>query len=473
MTPTFRTTLLALPFVAAASTATAQGFEVETGLEALSSPNTLIEGLHRLYVGRRISPTFSFGQSVYSAALGDAGGAFFWGFEGVVHVPLSDRVALSFSGFLGGGGGAAQVIGDGTMLRAGVSLDYRLNPAWDLQLGASWIAIDGAPINGPALGMGLRYRFGEGTAAFGGNGMPQFDGLGIVAAHMVPAAGVLNRAGGAQAQVSLVGVRALFHLAPQTELMFTGAGGARGAQGYMHLMGGVRRNLTLSRGSLFIEGSAGFGGGGEVDTGSGLLVGAALGGTLRLSRSFDLEVSLGAMAAPDGAFRGAALSLGVIRAFTQGRANPDGERWAFSAGMSVQHAGPGYYIAPAGRPSYTVMQETSIDYFVGERLYVTGNAQTTMHGSVAGYALGMVGLGYELPLNDRWSLSVEGHLGAAGGGGVNTAGGIIAGLRAEVDYRMGEAWRLSMGLGRLQTLRAGGMQPTTLTLGVKIPFRTH
>ena len=78
-----------------------------------------------------------------------------------------------------------------------------------------------------------------------------------------------------------------------------------------------------------------------------------------------------------------------------------------------------------------------------------------------------------MPLGDRWSLSVEGLLGAAGGGGVNTAGGIVAGLRAEVDYRVGDAWRLSMGLGQLASVRSGGMSPTTVTLGVKIPFTTH
>ena len=42
-----------------AQTIQAQTFEVETGLDILSSPATRIEGLHRLYVGRRVTPNWT------------------------------------------------------------------------------------------------------------------------------------------------------------------------------------------------------------------------------------------------------------------------------------------------------------------------------------------------------------------------------------------------------------------------------
>lgn len=453
-----------------AESATANGFEIETGIERLSSPQTLIEGLHRLYVGRRVNDRFSFGQGIYGAAMGDAGGAFFWGFEGVLRQPLTDRLSLSFAGFLGGGGGAAQVNGHGTMVRAALGLDYRVSPHWDLQLTASRVRISGAPIDGGAWGLGLRYRFDADRAESRRN--PEFDSVAVTASGLRAASGVRLRSGGAQGAFILMGARASFDISPRTSLSFSAAGAAQGAQGYMHIMGAARRNMALRRLVFFAEGSLGLGGGGDVDTGNGLLIGATLGVQAPVTRGLGVELSFGALTAPSGGFRGSAVSLALVRRF-DGTQGTEPQRWAFSAGVSAQQTGAGYFVAPPGPSSMVIMQESSIDYFIGRHAYLTGNAQTTMYGGVAGYAIGMVGVGYEFPISRRWSLSFEGHLGAAGGGGVNTAGGIIYGYRAELDYRVRETFSLSLGVGQLATVRSGGMRPMVLTLGTKIPFTTH
>ena len=453
------------------SAAQAQGFDIETGLEAIDNPATLIEGLHRLYIGRRITPNVSVGGSVYSAALGDAGGAFFWGFEGVARVPLSERFGLSFAGFIGGGGGASQVVGDGLMLRAAASLDYRLTAAWELQASASWIRIDGAPIDGPAYGLGLRYRIGGGGTP--GAGMPEFDAIGAVVTQMVSPSGTLNRSAGAQDDVSIAGARVFFDLGPSTQFTFGSAGAARGAQGYMEITGGVRQRVSVGRLSFFAEGSAGFAGGGLVDTGAGLILRGSLGVAVPVTRTLDVELAAVATGAVNGEYRSAGLSLGLTHHLNRQGPGGAGQRWAYTGGIEIQRTGAGYFVAPGNTAAYTAMQYSSFDYFVGQRLYVTGTAATAVGGGVAGFAVGMFGLGYEIPIGERWHLSIEGQLGAAGGGGVNTAGGLVAGLRAEVDYRVGQNWRLSAGLGQLRAVNSGGFSPLTLTLGVKIPFVTH
>lgn len=447
----------------------AQGFEVETGLDILASPQTRIEGLHRVYVGHRFSETFSFGQGLYSAATGDAGGAFFWGFEGVAHLPLTQRLGLSLSGFLGGGGGAAVVIGDGTMLRAGASLDYRLSSRWDLQLTAAYVRIEGAAIDGAAYGLGLRYRTDPHGAS---GGLPEFDAIQDVATLMRAPSGTRTRPGLPQPDVALVGVRAFVDMSPSTQLYFGGAGAADGAQGYMQLTTGARFSLPVGRAHLFAEGGLGLAGGGNVDTGAGLIATAAIGAAVPVTRNVDVELSLGALASAGGDYRAAALSLGVTRHFGRDGAGAS-QRWAYTGGIQMQRADAGFYLTPGSGASVVGMQETAFDYFLGQRTYVTGTALTAVGDGVAGYALGMVGFGYEMPLGDRWSLSLEASLGAAGGGGVNTAGGIVGGVRAELDYRVGADWRLSMGVGQMATLRGGGMRPATLSLGVKIPFTTH
>ena len=81
----------------------APALEIENYFIYLKSPQTTIKGLHRLFVGVPIGETLSFGQSLYSGATGDGGGAFFWGFEGVTRFPISRQWNLALSGFFGGG----------------------------------------------------------------------------------------------------------------------------------------------------------------------------------------------------------------------------------------------------------------------------------------------------------------------------------------------------------------------------------
>ena len=117
-------------FLTLISVQSATALEIESDFDYLRSPKTTITGLHRLFVGIPVGENLSFGQSLYSGAAGDGGGAFFWGFEGVKRLPITPRWNLAFSGFLGGGGGAGQVVGDGTMSRVGGTVEYALTSNW-------------------------------------------------------------------------------------------------------------------------------------------------------------------------------------------------------------------------------------------------------------------------------------------------------------------------------------------------------
>ena len=458
-----------------AQPASAQSLTFETGFERLHSPKTTIEGLHRFYIGYQATPTLSFGQSIYSGAIGNAGGAFFWGFEGVARLPLSEGLSVSASGFVGGGGGALQVIGDGTMLRAGLALDYQVSQDWAVQATGSWIRIAGAPINGPAFGLGLRRQIG--TSAPGG-WQPVLDSAGIFTTGLSSPSGVLDRNGNPQPNVALVGARALFDLGDQLQLSLSTAGAASGAQGYMQIMTGLRRSFAFGNAALFIDGNAGFGGGGHIDTGAGPLFEAAAGLRLPVTQALDAELSLSGVVAPTGSFRAGAVSLGLMRNFERTRrmrvaaAQIGSERWAYSGGFSIQRTGPGYFLNN-NTARHVVMQESAFDYFIGQNTYVSGIGQTTVYGGAAGYAVGLLGLGYQLELSPRWAVALEGHVGAAGGGGVNTAGGIVGSLRGELDYRVTENFALSLGLGQLRTARSSGMSSRFASVGVKIPFTTR
>ncbi len=120
-----------------------------------------------------------------------------------------------------------------------------------------------------------------------------------------------------------------------------------------------------------------------------------------------------------------------------------------------------------------MLLESSLDLFLTDRIYFTGNAQTVAQGDAGGYAIGLLGFGYALPLNKTWTVSLEGHVGAAGGGGVDTGGGLVGAARIEVDYALKQNMALSVGVGKMQSLRgSGGARPLTVHLGLKTAFTT-
>jgi len=306
------------------------------------------------------------------------------------------------------------------------------------------------------------------AAAFGA---PQLRNVALRAGQTV--ARGTTRSGTPQPDISLVGAEAGFALGRRSELFIAADGGARGAEGYMQVLAGLRQRFDVARGSVFAEAALGFGGGGNVDTGAGALATLGLGAAIPLGKSFGLEFLLGSSVAPDGAFGGTSGTLRLVRRFgaATGLAEPAPQRWAITSGLSMHLPNAAFRKPGSVATEAPVMQKSSIDYYLTDALYLTGTAETAMGGNVAGFAIGPLGAGYRVALDPRWALSLEGHLGAAGGGGVNTVGGAIGGLSAELDFALGESSSLSLGIGRFAALRGAGMAPVELHAGLNSTSR--
>jgi hypothetical protein len=449
----------------AATPAFGEGLTIETGLDAILDPQTRIEGLQRLFAGIEVAPGLHLGQAIYAAALGDAGGAFFWGFEATKSLALGPGVSLKGSLFLGGGGGAAQVTGNGLMTRTGLALGFPVSDRASVDLGGAWYTLDGADLTGPALGIGLSWH-----PDAGGADRLKLRSMALGVEHFsLP--GTLDRDGNPQGPVDLVGAEAAFLLPGGRDLLFSGAGALSGAEGYMEILGGLRQRIPLGPGTGFAEARLGFAGGGKVDTGAGLIAKAGLGYALSLTPGLDLDASLSAIAAPGGQMRGTEAGVRLVRVFDRGGEAPvQSQRWAVTLGLSQQYANAAFRKPGVPGTADPVMQESSLDLFLSDHLYLTGIADTTLQGGVAGYAMGLVGLGWTMPIAPRWDLAVEANIGAAGGGGVATAGGLVGGVRAEVDYRLSDGAAITLGLGKLQALGGDGMAPVVVQMGLKLPF---
>ena len=244
----------------------------------------------------------------------------------------------------------------------------------------------------------------------------------------------------------------------------------------MQVMAGLRGRVHYGSLSIFAEGAAGFGGGGQVDTGGGLLLQGGIGAGIDLSRALRIEALLARQDAPQSGGVGTVATLRLARLFGGHGAdqmNAAVHRWRFSTGISQQYPNGDFRTPSSGRTGRPMMQESSIDLLLGDRLYLTGNAQTVLGGDAAGYAIGLVGAGYQFDLSPRVSLSAEAHFGAAGGGSVAASGGAIYSVRGEVDYRIDDRMSASIGVGAMGTLSGGGMAPLFVTVGLKIPFETQ
>lgn len=458
--------------ISAMSCGSVSALEVQTGFDLIHGPDTTIEGLHRLYMGYSLQDDLSIGQSIYSAAVGDAGGAFFWGYEVVKAWPLFGSVDVYASGFLGGGGGASQVTGDGLMLRYGIGLDARLSRKWGITGGFSHIAINGGDEAASAFSVGLSYS--AGAAQYSWESLPIRSVA--VRSSLVSFGSSLTRAGLPQPDLVLVGAEFSFMGGPTGEYFFAADGAARGGEGYMQVMSGMRGSSRLGPISAFYEGSLGFGGGGDVDTDGGILMQAGIGFGVNIGRDVAVEIMLSEQIAPQSGSKGSVATLRLARVLGSEHSFEDvslpGHNWQFSTGVTQQFPNSDFRNTPSrtGRP---LMQESSVDMFFGERLYLTGNAQTVLGGNAAGYAIGLVGLGYRSRINATTTWAIEGHVGAAGGGSVAAHGGAIYSIRGEIDYWIKPSMAVSFGAGRISTFSGEGMAPDFLSVSMKIPFSTH
>lgn len=471
-----------LAVLATTTLAHAEPVQFRYGVDVLSKEQSIIDAFHYISAMRELRPGLYFGQTLYSAAAGDAGGLFLGGFELAKEFDLGSRTKLEFGGFIGGGGGANVVRGDGVMTRAHVSLKRQISDNYAATLGLAYIDITGSPVSTSALTFGITRDVD--FALTKGHSFDDAPTGGRVVRAIKPLvkqfhpSGNLERSGGPLGTMTLLGFEASFANSPnaltETFLQTTGAVAGDG-EGYADVQAGYRWKTRANGLRAFADVAAGFGGGGDVDTGGGLIASFGGGVAIPLFRSLEAEIGVNYTTALDGDLDAVTPYFRTSLAFGDpktSRSLADPRKWQLSLGVTQQVEHDGLRRPGSGKSGSPVLAETALDLFLTDRTYFTGNAQTVMLGDAGGYAVGLLGLGYALPVADKWTVSVEGYLGAAGGGGIDTGGGLMGGGRLELDYKLSDTLAVSGGVGILKSLRGGGAEPVTLHLGFKTSFTT-
>ena len=205
----------------------------------------------------------------------------------------------------------------------------------------------------------------------------------------------------------------------------------------------------------------GMGGGGGVAVGGGLLTKAALYAALQLTPEFAVVIERGIAEAPHGRFKAdlTAVSLRwTLDSAGPGAAPVPATRTEFGAGIES------YRAARRDGTSRALQADVlKINRFVSPAVYLTGQVHSAIAGGAGGYSAGYFGIGWQHVLGPRWHVGGEMLAGAAGGGGVDTGGGLLLQPMAYLGYRINPSLALRLGAGRVQS-RHGGLAANVVDL---------
>lgn len=425
---------------------------------------------------------FRLGPGLYGAARGSRGGFFTFGLEGSLGgrlpgpLPLAGEAGL----FVGGGGGASAPQGGGLMLRPHLGLAFR-GPGYrvGLELDRIWFPGGRIASTQAALVLGLHTRtpwLPEGAGAPRGATPLAWEDRELAATfcRLEPAGQARDRSGRPQAPLGLAGVSLATAVRGRLFSFFALEGAAAGSgSGYAQVTGGL--GLRSPRlGPLFLEAraGAGLGGGGNLDTGGGALL-RADGGLGFAGPRWAGTLSLGVLDAPAGRFRSRTVGFRLARRFSaavpsEGGSPPrirDTAPWRAGAAWQVWRTVP----RGSGDGAFQLLVLRA-DRLLGHGLYLTGEAGSATAGGAGGFSQGLVGAGWESPPLARLRLFAEGALGAGGGGGIPSGGGLLAALRAGGRLALPGGIGLDLAAGRVRAPR-GALASPTLALGVHVRFR--
>ena len=435
---------------------TRRGAQLRVNAERVSLPAGEKMGLLGTSYLVDIDHGLAVGPAVYGAISGQRGGLFTIGAEVAWRRRVVGPLSLDLGFYLGGGGGAAAPVGGGLMLRPHADL------LWDLgghRVGLSYsqVRFANGSISSRQFGLvwnadtDLSYvredRIGSRVDGSGRSGVG-FDRLQPVLGVYRPRGGVGRASGGALPRsIGFVGARFETPLGRNAYAGVEAAGAASGGvAGYAEYLGTLGAETPVWGDALTVGArvALGMGGGGDIDTGGGLLAKASVYGIVRLAGNLGLTLEGGLTRAPQGSFKAVHASTSLVWVLDDpnelGAAETTRTEWV--GGIEQYDA-----VRRSGGSRALQAVALRVNRFVSPSVYLSGQAHSALGGQAGGYSVGLLGLGIQRPVGDGWRVGAEALAGAAGGGGVDTQGGFIVQpmLYGHRDLAPGIGLRLGVG----------------------------
>lgn len=445
-------------------------------------------GVHYLV---NVNPDWYAGVSAFGALQGERGGFFAGGFTVGTGKRFASKWTIDASLFVGGGGGGAAPQGGGLMLRPNLGISRDVGGVM-LGGGVSYVTFPNGGINSTQLNLtlGIPFEVYYGRARDTGKSVDAGDlnGLQVQESEWLatvgeysPADNTTSTAGAAMtASFKLLGFEYRQYLDAHRYFFVETAGAIDGqADGYAQLLGGAGYRTSLLSQHLHLSASlaAGGAGGGQVDTGGGLVAKARVGLDYDFASALKLGLEggwIGSGGSFSAHYYGLNLGyrLGEIGAGTSGQAwQGDAEarlsKWRL-AGMQQTTLGAA---RKNGSDQDLSLIGVKVEKFLTDAVYLTGQAQGAYSGGAGGYAVGLLGVGWEIPLREdgRLSFNVEFAAGAAGGGGVDVGGGAIIQPQLGLTWHLNGQYAACLEVGRVKALD-GELDSNVVGVGLKLEF---
>jgi hypothetical protein len=461
---------------------------VQTSFENVTLANGENMGLIGINYLLHPNDHFYYGLGTYGAATGNRGGFFTGGFTTGVKYELFKDLYIDSGLFLGGGGGAsADGQGGGLMFKAysGLLVDFG-----EFSLGAnySYIKFPNGNIDSKQIGFIADMKFTTTLAddKLDLDSLNQYyfssdqDYLLSTYQTYFPKSSTKTRAGISRVEnVSLVGVEYGIHVTPSFVTYFESAGALKGANGYMEVLGGVAYAKKLSkRTELFAKGSLGIGGGGKVDTGGGGISKASIMFSYSPTKRINARVGGGYFHSLNGGFDApfAAINFGINTNFLSAGAKKNEIDYSsiYSQKFSMRFVNQTYFYSDTltNNPTHTdniQLTGVKLDWYLTDKLYVSGQALAAYAGKAGGYAAGMFGLGYVQPIGLGFNAIAELDIGAGAGGAIQTGGGAILQPMAGLSYNFTKNVALSAMAGKIMAIN-GPLEANVLDIAIVYKF---
>ena len=430
------------------------------------------------------------GATIYGAVKGERGGFFTVGAESGLHYPVVENFEINTGLFVGAGGGGAAPQGGGLMVRPYLGTTY-VKEDYSLGVGVSYINFPNGdiestqlyvsaalPVNGVFLS-GHQFFTGMKKNTIQNRADRTVIETSLLVEHYRPTSKSVNRSGDEALPFTLAGleVNAFLNQNLYTSFQLAGAGSGS-SDGYMEVFTGLgyRYPWVDTALSFDLHAAIGASGGGNVDTGGGLVYRVDAGLYTKFTEHLSVGLKGGYVDAFDGTFaatsiRGSLDYTGSLLKDVQNISSFDSLQtldWSVRA-IHKSYLQSDTLFKDSERDERIDLLGVAIDYYLSRNIYLSGQTFWAYNGSSGGYAEGVVGLGYHSDMYEKFSFYTEVLGIVAGGGGVNVGGGAMGSLGLGLNYTFNKSWEASVGSAYVRS-KEGALRTANLTFGIDYKF---
>lgn len=410
------------------------------------------------------------GLGVYGAVKGRRGGFFTGGLDIGWRYTFFRNYFIDINGFAGGGGGGSAPQGGGLMLRSAFDIGINLKQS-SFGLGYSYVEFPNGDISSQQVS--LHYRYSYESFHFSGwdnkndqwlkklgklsfSNPSQFS-LQLTRYYPDNSVGVSGKQ--FDNHLDILGVRWRNKLYKNLWLEFETGGAMLGnIDGFAQVFSGFSYETYFGK---QIYGNVGVligaAGGGDVNTDGGGMYRSFVGLGFHLNTRWSVASQIAWTSALEGNFKAKTALLNIVYHYNSlvpiaylekpSLSESDHIEWRrFRIRPGIQRYS--HYYGSARKNNSIENQDVNLvnlklDSFINSKFYITGQALGAFSGEAGGYAVGLMGPGFQM---NRY-LSVELLGGVAGGGGIAVGSGQIVQPMFNLAYPLSEQWAIEFSAG--------------------------